>query len=139
LKEKETMGVISGFIFLIKDGKPAWAADFEESLIEILVWIQHNMTGIIPVTIELWAVFGVGRSMRRGATTDALNAGIDGPTIDANNGWRKIESAKGKMPRFSTRQRYTQIFQDLKHQLKFSLGIWGGTEGGFRITVLRYW
>jgi hypothetical protein len=84
---------------------------------------QQNTTGIIPVTIDLWAEFRVGRSMRRGATTEALNAGIDGPTIDANNGWRKIESAKGKMPRFSTRQRYTHIFQDFKHQLKFSLGI----------------
>jgi hypothetical protein len=52
-----------------------------------------------------------------------VELGIDGPTIDENNGWQKEESAKGKMPRFSMRQRYTQIFQDLKHQLKFSLGI----------------
>jgi hypothetical protein len=27
---------------------------------------------------------------------EALNAGIDGPTIDDNNGWRKVEAAKGK-------------------------------------------
>jgi hypothetical protein len=31
--------------------------------------------------------------MHRGATTEALNSGIDGPTIDANNGWRKVEVA----------------------------------------------
>jgi hypothetical protein len=123
LKEKEMTGVISGFMFLRKDGKLARAADFEEALIERLEWIQQNTTGIIPVTIDLWAEFGVRRSMRREATTEALNTGIDGPTIDANNGWRKIESAKGKIPRFSMRQWYTQIFQDLKHQLKFSLGI----------------
>jgi hypothetical protein len=133
LKEKEMTGVISGFMFLRKDAKNALAADFEEALVERLEWIQQNTTGIIPVTIDLWAEFGVSISMRRGATTEALNAGIDGPTIDANNGWWKIESAKGKMPRFSMRQRYTQIFQDLKHQLKFYLGIWVGTEGGFRI------
>jgi hypothetical protein len=66
------------------------AADFEEALIERLEWIQQNTTGIIPVAIDLWAEFGVRRSMRRGATTEALNAGIDGPTVDANNGWRKI-------------------------------------------------
>jgi hypothetical protein len=123
LKEKETTGVISGFMFLRKGGKTAWAADFEESLIERLEWIQQNTVGIIPVTIYLWAEFGVWRSMRQGATTEALNAGINGPTIDANDGWRKVESAKGKMPRFYMRQQYTQIFQDLKHQLKFSLGI----------------
>jgi hypothetical protein len=123
LKEKEMTGVISGFMFLRKDVKPAQAEDFEEALIERLEWIQQNTTGIITVTIDLWAKFGVKRSMRRGATTEALHTGIEGPTIDANSGWRKIESAKGKMPRFSMRQRYTQIFQDLKHQLKFSLGI----------------
>jgi hypothetical protein len=59
LKEKEMTGVISGFMFLRKDGKTAWAADFEESLIERLEWIQQNMVGIIPVTIYLWAEFGV--------------------------------------------------------------------------------
>jgi hypothetical protein len=37
------------------------------------------------------------RSMRRGAIAEALSADIDGPTIDANNGWRKVEAAKGKM------------------------------------------
>jgi hypothetical protein len=61
--------------------------------------------------------------MRRGATTEALNADIDGPTIDANNGWRKVEAAKGKMSRYWMRQRYTKVFQDLKHQLMFSLCI----------------
>jgi hypothetical protein len=92
-------------------------------IIERLEWIQQNTTGIMLVTIDVWAEFGVRRLMWRGATTEALNTRIDGLTIDANNGWRKVESAKGKMPQFSMRQRYTQIFQDLKHQLKFSLGI----------------
>jgi hypothetical protein len=129
LKEKEMTGVISGFMFLRTDGKTAWAADFEESLIERLEWIQQNTTGIIPITIDLWSQFGVGRSIWRGVATEALKVGIFWPTIDANNGWRKVESAKGKMPQFSMRRRYTQIFQYLKHQLKFSLGIWGGNEG----------
>jgi hypothetical protein len=61
--------------------------------------------------------------MRRGDTTEALNAGIDGTTIDANNGWRKVEAAKEKMPIYSMWRRYTQVEQDIIHQLKFSLGI----------------
>jgi hypothetical protein len=32
LKEKEMTGVISGFMFLRKDGKPSRAMDFEEAL-----------------------------------------------------------------------------------------------------------
>jgi hypothetical protein len=109
-------------MFLKRDGTPAKAIYFEEALVEKLECIQQNTSGIIPLTINLWEEFGVRRSMQRGATTEALNADIDGPTIDANNGWRKVE-AKGKMPRFLMRQRYTQVFHDLSHQLRFSLGI----------------
>jgi hypothetical protein len=65
----------------------------------------------------------VQTSMMRGATTAALNPGLDGPTIDANNGWRNVEAATGKMPIYSMRQRYMQVLQDLRHQVMFSLGI----------------
>jgi hypothetical protein len=64
--------------------------------------------------------------MRRGATTEALKTGIDGAAIDANNGWRKVDADKGM------RQRYTQVVQDIIHQLKFSLGIRGSGRRGFR-------
>jgi hypothetical protein len=91
--------------------------------VEKLEWIQQNTSRIIPRTINFWEEFGIRRSMRIGETPEALNAGIDGPNIDANNGWRKVEAAKGNMPRFSMRQRYIQVFQDLRHQPRFSLGI----------------
>jgi hypothetical protein len=91
--------------------------------VDKLEWIQQNTSRIIPLTIDLWEEFGVRRSIRIGATTEVLSAGIDGPTIDANNGWRKVEAEKGKMPRFSMRQKYTQVFQDLRHQLRFYWGI----------------
>jgi hypothetical protein len=60
--------------------------------------------------------------MRRGATMEALNTNMDGPITDSNNGWRKVEAVKGEMLRYSMRQRYTQFFQKLKHQLMVSLG-----------------
>jgi hypothetical protein len=68
--------------------------------LEKLEWIQQKTSGIIPLTINLWEEFGVRISMRREATTEALNAVMNGPTIDTNNRWRKVEAAKGKMPRF---------------------------------------
>jgi hypothetical protein len=55
LKEKEMKGVISGLMLLRKDEKPSRAADFEEALVERLEWIHQNTSGIIPVTIDLWA------------------------------------------------------------------------------------
>jgi hypothetical protein len=123
LLEKAEVGLASGFMFLKKDRTPAKAIYFEEAFVERLEWIQQNTTGIIPLVVNLLGEFGVRRSMCRGVTMEALNAGIDGPTIDANNGLRKVDAAKGEMPRYVMRQRYTQVFQDLKHQLMFSLGI----------------
>jgi hypothetical protein len=123
MEEKAGVGLATGFVFLKRDGTLDKAIYFEAALVENLEWIQQNTSGTIPLTINLWEEFGVSRSIRRGATTEALNAGIDGPTIDANNGWRKVEAVKGKMPRFSMQQRYTQVFQYLRHQLRFSLGI----------------
>jgi hypothetical protein len=86
LDEKARVCPTTGFMFLKKDGTPAKGIYFEEALVEKLEWIQQNTSGIIPLTINLWEEFGVRRSMRRRATTEALDAGIDGPTIDANNG-----------------------------------------------------
>jgi hypothetical protein len=88
LLEKAEVGLTLGILFLKKMG-----------LVEILEWIQQNTTGIIPLSINLWEEFGVRRSMRIGTTMEAPNVGIDGPTIGTNNGWRRVEVAKGKMLR----------------------------------------
>jgi hypothetical protein len=96
-------------------------ADFDEPLIERLVWIQENTEGLIPMTTDLWEVVGCQRSTRRGATTYALNMEVDASRIDANNGWRKFERAKGKMPPMAMRQLYTEMLKNLQHELKFSL------------------
>jgi hypothetical protein len=110
------------YVFLKKDGSPVKVIYFEDAFVERLSWIHKNTIGIIPLIVNLWEEFGVRRSMRRGATMEALNTDMDGPSIDANNGWRKVEAVKGEMPRYLIRQRYTQFFQDLKHPLMFSLG-----------------
>jgi hypothetical protein len=107
MDEKARVGLTMGFVFLKIDGFPDKAIYLKEDLVENLEWIQQNTSGIIPLTINLWDEVGVRISIRRGATKEASNAVIDGPTIEANNRWRKMEAAKEKMPRFSMRQRYT--------------------------------
>jgi hypothetical protein len=94
LLEKAEVGLTSGILFFFKDGTLAKAIYFEEALVERLEWIQQNTTGSIPLSINLWEEFGVRRSMRIGATMEALNVGIDGTTIGAHNGWRKVEVAQ---------------------------------------------
>jgi hypothetical protein len=97
--------------------------DFDEPLIERLVWIQENTQGLIPMAIDLWEVVGCLRSMRQGVTTKALNMEVDASWIDADNVWWKFERAKGKIPSMSMRQLYPEMLQNLRHELKFSLVI----------------
>jgi hypothetical protein len=72
LQEKEAVGLVSGFMFLKKDVISARAVNFEKALVKILELIQQSTVGIFSMTIDLWDEFGVRRSMRRGATADAL-------------------------------------------------------------------
>jgi hypothetical protein len=110
-------------MFHTPGGKVSKALDFGEQLITKLECIQQNIEGIIPSSINLWEEFGVRGSTRRGAIMEAMNVGTGGTKIDANNGCRRIEATKGKMPRYSMQQRYMQVVQDLIHQLKLSFVI----------------
>jgi hypothetical protein len=123
LELKVKCGHIQGFLFRRKNRSPAKMGEFDEPLIERLVWIQENTQGLIPMSVDLWDVVGCQRSMRRGATTEALNMEVYASCIDANNCWRKVERAKWKRPSMSMRQLYTEMLQNLKHELKFSLAI----------------
>jgi hypothetical protein len=116
-------GYTQGFLFRRKNGSPAKMGDFDEPLIERLVWIQENMQGFIPMHIDMWDFVGCRRSTRKGATTEAFNMEVDASWIDANKGWRKVERAESKMPSMSMRQLYTEMLQNLKHELNFSLAI----------------
>jgi hypothetical protein len=63
------------------------------------------------------------RSFRRGATTQALIAGLMEAIIDANNRCRKVERTKGKMQSQSIPDQYVEIMKALRQQLKFPEGI----------------
>jgi hypothetical protein len=69
------------------------------------------------------AHFGVSCSFRRGATTQALIAGLMEAIIDAHNRWRKVERVKGDIQSQSIRDRYVEILKALRQQLKFLEGI----------------
>jgi hypothetical protein len=49
-------GQTQGFLFRCKNGSPAKMGDFDEPLIERLIWIQENTQGLIPMMIDLWDV-----------------------------------------------------------------------------------
>ncbi len=76
----------------------------------------HLLTSVEDVSEEL----GIYRSFRRGATSEAVNAGVPPDVIDANNRWRQVHKAGVSKPSMTMRQHYTDVRLTLNHLLHFS-------------------
>lgn len=82
--------------------------------------VQELGRGIIPGGAEVDRRFNVYRSFRRGATTRAKERGVDEPTIEMNNRWRKWQNKQGSLPNLPMSQLYVEISQALTSKLRFS-------------------
>jgi hypothetical protein len=56
----------------------------------------------------------------RGATSEAVNAGVPPDVIDANNCWRKVNQAVASQPTLGMREHYTDVRLTLNHTMIFS-------------------
>jgi hypothetical protein len=86
----------------------------------VLNKVQSSGTGAVSVDILVDERFNVYRSFRRGATTRAKEQGVDEPTIEMNNRWRKWQNKQGGMPNLPMTQLYLEITQVLTSKLRFS-------------------
>jgi hypothetical protein len=67
--------------------------------------------------VDIYAHLGVRRSFKREVITQALIAVLMDLIFDANNPWRKVERAKGKMQSQSIQDRYVEVLKVLRQQL----------------------
>lgn len=104
-----------GWMFEDKDKKRQKSNYFEEDLHTVLETIQ-NTTTLIDKSVNVREEYGIYRSLRRGATTEAHNQGVQDPVIEMNNRWRKVERAKGKRASLSLSQHYTEVKQLKKNE-----------------------
>ena len=74
----------------------------------ILSRVQKSNPRLIPEAIHIKEEYSVYRSLRRGATAEAQNAGVPKADIEANNWWRKRERARGLTPGMSMMERYSE-------------------------------
>jgi hypothetical protein len=82
--------------------------------------ILQTTTQVIPADIIVSEKFNIHRSFRRGATTRAKEQGVDEPTIELNNRWRKVQNCQGGLPNLPMSQLYVEITQALTSKLRFS-------------------
>jgi len=98
----------------------AW---YEREILERLHGIQQSWAGLIPEDVQVMEEYGLSRSFRRGATSEARARGIDRDDIDLTNRWRTFEGAKGKRPRMAMRDHYSDIRLLIPALVRFSEGL----------------
>jgi hypothetical protein len=95
--------------------------DFAEEVFRHLLEIQAT-TDLIPKELDVMDTYGLARSFRRGATTQATNMGVRPSDIDWANRWQagttSDEKTNGQM-----HKRYADETQMLETFLRFSSAI----------------
>ena len=107
-------------MFRNSSGQRARAGEFEDKFFERLEFIKLKKPHLMSSMEEVSEEYGVHRSFRRGATSEAVNEGVPPEVIDANNRWRRMNQAGASRPALSMREHYTDVRHTLKHRLTFS-------------------
>lgn len=98
-----------GFVFVDEKGNQAKIAKYDPEFVERLERVQARCPDLFEPGIKIADAFGLRRSLRRGSTSEAVNAGVSPAVIDLNNRWRKFERAKGMRPGMSMNAHYTEV------------------------------
>jgi hypothetical protein len=96
---------------------------YEREILDRFLRIQLQDPDIIPAEVQVLEEYGLSRSFRRGATSEARARGIDPTDIDLTNRWRTFEEAKGRRPRMTMRDHYSDIRLLVPALIKFSEGL----------------
>jgi hypothetical protein len=112
-----------GWLFAKPDGRAREMSYFENDILEVIADIQEREKGIIPEDLDVYERYGVFRSFRRGASTEARNGKVKKEDIELNNGWRKVESARGKHVSADMLSYYTDSELAVEALLRFSSAV----------------
>ena len=89
----------------------------------VLREVQRKYPSLILDNLDVTTAFSVERSLRRGATCEALNVKIPEPIVNANNRWRKEMRANGMKPLFSMVEHYSKVQALIPTLVEFSTAL----------------
>jgi len=117
----DQVGIVTGYLMTREDGRDPRLHDYNEAFGDVLSEVQSRRPDLIHPDIDVSAEFGLPRSGRRGATTQARVGGVSEMDIGTNQLWRKTELNVGRSFRFGDMiAYYTEVAQSLPLQLRFS-------------------
>ena len=123
----ERAGVTSGPLFrtLAKNGTPrrSTGCDLNSLFHDVLRRAQARFPDIIGKSVKVEDEYSIRRSLRRGATTHAMNRGIPEEVVEANNRWRRHLHSRGVLPSMSMLERYSDAKASADLLVRFSEGL----------------
>jgi hypothetical protein len=117
----ERRGATEGTIILPETGlgAPIRISELDEVFHRNLVALQERAPELLGPGVDVERSYSFRRSVRRGSTTHALNRGVPGEVIDANNRWRK-ERAGNRDPSLPMLQMYTDAVASVDLNIRYS-------------------
>lgn len=117
---KRRQGIFHGPAFSHHQGTILDDRWLELEILDRIALVQQEKPGVVRPDIQVHEEYGISRSFRRGATTEARNVKVDEEDIKLMNRWRNFEEAKGRRPRMQMQDHYSDISQSIPSLLRFS-------------------
>jgi hypothetical protein len=114
----QRLNIHHGPMFCGSNGQPIKAREMEKDFFSRLEKVQESHPNLIPVDLTVSEEYGIYRSFRRGATSEAVNR-VKPHIIDANNRWCKVERSGGRQAPLGMRDHYTDPSMITEHLLLF--------------------
>ena len=99
---------------------PIRISELDEIFHRYLAALQGRAPELVGPGVDVERSYSFRRSVRRGSTTHALNRGVPGEVVDANNRWRKAERAGNRDPSLPMLQMYTDAVASVELNIRYS-------------------
>jgi hypothetical protein len=109
-----------GPAFCTVQGQLLQSSDIELDLLDRIQRVQDLHPALIPANILVYESYGISRSFRRGATSEARARGVSPDDIDLVNRWRTFEHGRGRRLRQAMRDHYSDIRLLIPALLRFA-------------------
>jgi hypothetical protein len=107
----EAEGRTHGSAFNEADGAPPSPTEYNAMVRHYFKALQEEPESLMGDKKEELIRYGISRTYRKTSETRARRAGMVKDDVETVNRWRKVERAKGKMPRFDMAEHYSDASQ----------------------------